>query len=206
MQLQNHLVIFAKLPRLYKVKRRLGTEIGHVPALNFYRATLLALIRRIRRGAKWRTWLAITPDSAVNRHDLWPRKLTCIAQGTGDLGDRMARAVKMLPPGKAIIIGSDIPDITTRMIVQAFNQLNQADVVLGPAEDGGYWLIGLNKKARKFSIFKNIRWSTSHVLKDTILNISSDSKICYIDLLRDIDDGNAFFNWRKTHQFQGGKI
>src|SRR3712207_3493637 len=136
------LIIFAKAPVLGQVKTRLAATIGDEAALAFYCQTLTDVVNRLDGGGPWRTRLAVTPDEAVGKAHLWPTATPRVAQGSGDLGTRMgrflARATRTAP---VAIVGSDIPGLTAAHIEQAFQALRRHDLVLGPATDGGYWLI-----------------------------------------------------------------
>src|SRR5437762_1534665 len=82
--------------------------------------------------------LAVTPDRALRRARLWPREVAIAAQGEGDLGRRMRRALAACPPGPAVLIGSDIPALAAHHIADAFRLLGRHDLVFGPAGDGGF--------------------------------------------------------------------
>lgn len=185
-----HLVIFARLPRLGRGKRRLARDIGAVEALRFQRAMLASLLRRLGRDPRWTTWLGITPD----RSGPWPRGIATLPQGGGDLGQRMARIARNLPPGPVVIIGSDIPDIAASDIAAAFRALGPTSAVFGPATDGGYWLVGLRRHPRFIDPFANVRWSSEHALADTLANLTN-KEVAMLRTLSDIDDGDA---WRRN--------
>lgn len=185
-----HLVIFARLPRLGQGKRRLARDIGAIEALRFQRVMMARLLRRLGRDARWTTWLGITPD----RSGPWPRGVATFPQGGGDLGRRMARVARYLPPGPVVIIGSDIPDIATSDIAAAFHALGANEAVFGPAPDGGYWLVGLRRRPRFIDPFAKVRWSSEHALADTLANLF-DKKVAMLRTLSDIDDGEA---WRRN--------
>ncbi|MDA0787020.1 MAG: DUF2064 domain-containing protein, partial [Proteobacteria bacterium] len=146
--MRGHLVIFARTPRRGAVKRRLAADIGDGPALAFYRRTLHDVTRRLGADPRWRTWLAVTPDTDATRPGLWPAVpgMQVIPQGRGDLGVRMARPMMTLPPGPVLIVGTDIPDITRGHIADGFAALGTHDFVFGPAADGGYWLVGARRR------------------------------------------------------------
>jgi hypothetical protein len=198
-----HLVIFAKAPGLGRAKRRLGREIGASEAARFYRRTLERTIARCGRDRRWRTWLWITPDREPG-HPAWTvagRPLTKIGQGSGDLGARMARPFKSLPPGPVVLIGSDIPTVTPAMIATAFRALGRHDLVFGPAADGGYWLIGA-KRVRPWprGIFAGVRWSSAQALADTLANVEDRFTIGLVDTLEDIDDAGSYERWKETSE------
>lgn len=198
MSLHGTLVIFAKAPRLGRVKTRLGRDIGMVRAWGFYRHALNRLIRRLAGDPRWRTVIAVAPDTAV--HDpVWPNGVGRMAQGSGDLGQRMQRVFDTLPPGPVVIIGADIPGIRPRHIADAFAALGSHDAVFGPAEDGGYWLVGLSRRPRVLQIFSGVRWSGPHALADTKRNLCNAS-IFALNTLFDVDNGKDFrrFSGKET--------
>jgi len=133
-----HLVVFARVPRRGAVKRRLAAGIGDAAALRFYRGRLAELLRGLAPDRRWHCWLALTPP----RQPLGMRlpcaaSLRRLAQGRGDLGQRMARPFAILPPGPVLLIGSDIPELKADHVARAFRLLGAADFVFGPAADGG---------------------------------------------------------------------
>jgi glycosyltransferase A (GT-A) superfamily protein (DUF2064 family) len=164
---RRHVVIFARAPRLGTVKRRLARDVGRIEALQFHRSATGALLRRLGADPRWTTWLALTPDrAAATGRGLWPGAYRLIPQGPGDLGRRMGGALKGLPRGPAVIIGADIPGITPRHLAEAFRLLGQNDWVIGPAEDGGYWLIGARRRPVLRLPFDKVRWGGPHALAD----------------------------------------
>jgi rSAM/selenodomain-associated transferase 1 len=172
------LIIFARAPRLGGVKRRLAREIGAVAALRFHRAQLARLGRELGRDRRWRSLLAATPDAAR-----FPTPLTRRPQGRGDLGSRMLRALSR--HRRAVLVGSDIPGLTAADIAAAFCALGRADAVFGPAEDGGYWLVGLGPR-RPERPFAGVRWSSEHALADTLVNFRRH-RVALLRPLRDVD-------------------
>lgn len=185
------LVIFARAPAMGRVKSRLARGIGQPAALAFYRAALRQLLKRVAEDRRWRTVLAVTPDGAARDTRLWPLRTARTAQGGGDLGARMGRALRESPKGAVVIVGADIPDVHAGHIAGAFAALGTADVVFGPARDGGYWLIGARGAARFTAMFRNVRWSTEYALADTRANLAR-WKITTIETLDDIDDEDAY--------------
>lgn len=197
--LQKHLVIYAREPRLGAVKRRLGRDIGAAAAAGFYRRTLRDVLWRLGRDARWRTWLAVTPDKAVDKGGMWPAPpgTSLVGQGAGDLGARMARTLAILPPGPVLIVGSDIPEVTCGDIAHAFAALGRHDLVFGPADDGGYWLVGARRRPiLPAGLFEHVRWSSKHALADTLANVPAGCSVAMADTLADVDDGDG---WRRWH-------
>jgi rSAM/selenodomain-associated transferase 1 len=193
MRSQRYLVIFVKAPVLGQVKTRLGAAIGEAEAQAFYRRETARLLHRLD-DRRWHLVLLVSPDQARSAA-FWPQRLPRITQGRGDIGDRMARAFHVLPPGPVVIAGSDIPAIERPMIANAFRALGTADAVFGPAADGGFWLVGLKARARHLPLFRGVRWSSPHALADTRANLASRS-VALIETLRDVDTKADYDAWR----------
>lgn len=195
MRRQRHLVVFARAPRLGAVKRRLAVGIGDLAALGFYRQTLARLLQRLGRGP-WRCWIGVTPPAACRLR--WPRPWRPFAQCSGDLGRRMTRAISDRPIGPVIIVGSDIPDIASAHIEDAFRALGRADAVFGAARDGGYWLVGCRRRPPLPHLFERVRWSTAHALADTMRNLGRHEAIVLDHVLDDVDDEAAYRHWQRA--------
>ena len=103
----------------------------------------------------------------------------------------MQRVFDRLPPGPAVIIGTDVPEITNSHIARAFAALGSNDAVIGPGEDGGYWLIGVRRSPRVPSVFSGVRLSSPHTLKDTLKNLKG-RKVAMLNTLADVDDGGSY--------------
>ena len=174
----------AKTPVLGRVKRRLGGEIGSVAALRFYRHCLNHTLLRLAQDKRWQTTIAVTPnrDRAARA---WGR-IGRVPQGEGDLGRRMQRLLAQMPPGPAIIVGSDIPQLGPGHVAEAFRLLRGADAVFGKAPDGGYWLVGLRRIPHVLKPFANVRWSGSHALADTLANLKG-KRVAFVATLGDVD-------------------
>ena len=173
-----------KEPRAGRVKTRLGRQIGMTAAAWWYRHQLRGLLRRLT-DPRWETVLAVAPDKAILSR-IWPQHLPRIPQGLGDLGQRMSRALKA-QDGPTLLIGSDIPDISRRHIADAFRALGQAQSVVGPAEDGGFWLIGLRHPNRaSATLFKGVRWSHTQTLAETLPTLPTP--VAQVALLSDVDE------------------
>ena len=182
---RRHLIIFAKPPRLGRVKRRLAADIGTMEALRFYRRNLAATLRMLGRDPRWQCWLFL--DRGAGR---WPSNLPRQLQARGDLGARMETALRALPQGSIVLIGSDIPGVSRSDIRHAFRGLGRSDVVFGPAEDGGFWLVGLANSRVAPDLFKDIRWSTEHALADCICNLARPPS--FTAMKCDVDNGEAY--------------
>lgn len=196
-----NLIIFVKTPQLGHVKSRLAVDIGSVQATRAYRTMSAALLRRLAYGPAFRRYVFVAPakNGALGR---WHRRFRRRQQSTGDLGARMADAFRRMPPGPSILIGSDIPTIDWSHLRAACRQLNNADVVFGPATDGGFWLVGFANFRRRGSAFKNIRWSGPNALSDTVNSLSAGQKVAFADQLDDVDTGA---DWRRYQHQKNAK-
>jgi uncharacterized protein len=182
----------AKRPVAGAVKSRLARGIGSAAALRFYRTTLTHTLLRLGRDPRWRTYLAVAPDVSV-AESCWPSTpmVTRVPQGHGDLGARMQSLVDRMPPGPVIIVGSDIPAVRPRHIAKAFHELGRADAVFGPAQDGGYWLVGLRRRPRRLVPFENVPWSTGQALSATLANLRGRF-LAFSSTLSDVDTAQDY--------------
>ena len=180
--MKDTVIVFARIPRLGTVKRRLARDIGQRAALRFHTATLLNLLRDLTAHGRFRTILALTPDRARCR---LPVDVERIGQGRGDIGQRMHRACARFPRRNVAIIGTDIPDAGAADLTGAFRALGSADAAFGPSMDGGFWLVALGPR-RPGKPFANARWSSTHALSDTLLNFQG-RRIVLGRRLRDVD-------------------
>jgi rSAM/selenodomain-associated transferase 1 len=187
-----HLVLFVRAPQWGVGKRRLARDLGDAAALRFERAMLALLLRRLGRDRRWQLRLAVTPDQAGRRARLWPRGVPVAAQGKGDLGARMRRALARCPPGPAVLIGSDIPALAPHHIAAAFRLLGNHDLVFGPAADGGFWLVGARRCPRLPPLFGPVRWSGPHALADVLDNLPRRVSVAFAARLADVDDAASY--------------
>lgn len=182
----NKLVVFVKAPRPGLVKTRLAQTIGDQTACAVYCELVAAVLDRI--GIISSVELRFSPDDAPDEIASWMRPgWTMRPQGVGSLGERMHRAfLERFESGarRVVIIGSDSPEISATDICEAWEALKSHDVVLGPAVDGGYWLIGLRGPCAE--LFEGISWSTDSVMRETLARIDH-AKLTF-RLLRHLND------------------
>lgn len=181
------IIIFIKNPILGKVKTRLAATIGDEQALDVYKQ-LLSKTHQITSPLNGNKYLYYS--DFIEEDDGWGNDLFIKKQQRGnDLGEKMHHAFKEVfqQNKQVIIIGSDCFDLTTNHIEEAFLQLEKNEVVIGPANDGGYYLLGLNKPNN--ALFSEIEWSTENVLSATIKKIE-DQKLAYhlLSELTDVDN------------------
>ena len=168
------LLIFLKEPVVGRVKTRLVPSIGQQGACEVYRACVELTLERL---SAWRseTILCIDPPEALERMrgsvgsswTLWPQR-------GADLGERLAAATdRAFGEGaeQVVVIGTDSPWLRHDDVLEAFDALQQADVVLGPTEDGGYYLMGLARRMPE--IFDGVAWSTDAVYRQTEVNANA---------------------------------
>jgi len=187
-----HLVLFVRAPQLGRGKRRLAREIGDVATVRFERLMIALLLRRLARDRRWRLRIAVTPDKARRHTRRWHRDIPAVGQGSGDLGVRMRRALTACPPGPVVLVGGDVPALGPRHIAAAFRLLGRHDLVFGPAEDGGFWLVGARRARRVPRLFDEVRWSGPYALADTLAGLPRRLKVGFAERLADVDDGDAY--------------
>jgi len=197
---KNALLIFTRNPELGKCKTRLAATVGDNAALDIYTFLLEHTVKITK---------CVTADKFVyysvklRENDFWePEIFQKKVQQGDDLGLRMELAFKEvfnLGYERAIIIGSDMYDMDTNDIDTAFKKLTDNDFVLGPAEDGGYYLLGMKKINTE--IFQNKKWGTSTVLSETLKDLKNKSvalleqknDVDYFEDIKDIEVFQEFF-------------
>ncbi|MGJ8733749.1 MAG: TIGR04282 family arsenosugar biosynthesis glycosyltransferase [Cellulophaga sp.] len=194
---KNLLLIFTRNPELGKCKTRLAAKTGDKTALDIYKFLLdhtVSVTQNLKNIDK-----QVHYSVAIRENDIWDASIyNKKLQNGDDLGIRMENAFKQgFADGyqNIIIIGSDMYDITKADLENAFNQLNKNNFVIGPATDGGYYLLGMKKL--NSAIFRNKKWGTDTVLKDTLNNLKDEKTILLeakndVDYYEDIKDIDAF--------------
>jgi|ERR1041384_4840991 rSAM/selenodomain-associated transferase 1 len=189
------LIVFVKAPRPGTVKTRLAVAIGPEEALAAYHQMVECVLASV--SALPGVELRFTPDEARNEIAAWLHPgWTAAPQGEGDLGDRLQRAFASAfatGAGRVVGIGSDCPEVTAADIHAAWDALSENHVVLGPARDGGYWLIGLSQPCP--ALFSGIHWSTDSVMKET-LDRARQAGLC-VHQLHELADVDTVAEWRE---------
>jgi rSAM/selenodomain-associated transferase 1 len=179
------LLIFTRNPELGKVKTRLAKTIGDADALQVYKDLLQHTMEQTQSVDCDKF---VFYDSAIIEGDIWKDAVYHKRiQSKGDLGHKMQAAFELLFEmgyTNCIIVGSDLFDLKSELIETAFTELHKNEVVLGPAEDGGYYLLGLKEIHR--ALFQNKDWGTSSVFADTLKDLEAQ-KIHLLPTLNDID-------------------
>ena len=196
---KNALIIFARNPELGKCKTRLAKVIGNEAALEIYKY-LLNHTAEISEKIKADKFVFYSDD--IKKEDLWNKDIfrKKLQYGT-DLGARMENAFTelfQLNYEKVIIIGSDLLDLNTKHVDDAFQLLETNELVIGPAKDGGYYLLGM--KTLHLNVFKNKDWGTSTVFKETIKDIQN-SNYALMEELNDIDTFEDIKPYQQLRKF-----
>jgi rSAM/selenodomain-associated transferase 1 len=214
MPLKSALGIFFRSPALGKVKKRLAYEIGEDAALKAYESMLNATIENVSKlkgidiygfyegeitSLNFRMPSDNPPIPPLEKSGKEGfEKLPLVAQEGGNLGERMYKAIQwFFDKGyqKVLLIGTDSPDLPLFFIKEAFQKLDSYELVIGPSEDGGYYLIGMKEPLEM--VFKNMEWGSDTVLNDTILHVHTAKKSYFLlSEWYDIDDFNTLNRWR----------
>ncbi|MBW4693355.1 MAG: TIGR04282 family arsenosugar biosynthesis glycosyltransferase [Lyngbya sp. HA4199-MV5] len=205
------LIIFTRYPEPGKAKTRLIPALGAEAAADVHRQMTEFTLTQVKpllgsRSLTVEVWFA--GGDRIQMEAWLGSGLHYQPQPDGNLGDRMTQAFQSTfdsGVAAAVIIGTDCPELTEVLLEKAFQALQQTDVVLGPATDGGYYLIGLRQAIP--DLFQAIAWSTDHVLQKTVaiaenLNLS----LTLLPMLTDVDrpeDLPIWEKWKNTRSTDG---
>lgn len=187
----DRLIIFVKLPEKGRVKTRLSAVLGEDAVLELYKCFVEDIIAAVSQLG-CRPLIAYHPEDAGAKIAAWlGDENDYFAQAGADLGTRMSNAFqRVFGQGtlRAVLIGSDFPDLPAEIINQAFSSLQANDAVIGPAKDGGYYLIGFRHEAFLSRVFEGVSWSTAEVFEQTMSIIAQQGlNIHQLPIWRDID-------------------
>lgn len=208
---ENSLIVFIKYPEFGKVKTRLAQNMGDEFAYKFYESCVNYTLSEINKIDSKNIevnlfFSSLAPEKKIEKWN--EEKFNIYEQNGIDLGERMQNAFRTIFNNsckKAIIIGTDLPDISQTIIYNSFALLDRYDVVIGPSNDGGYYLLGMKEYYPQ--IFDEIKWSTNEVLKSTLDKLLKEKiKTKIIDELIDIDTKDDLETWiignkEKDHPF-----
>ena len=177
-------IVFVKNIKLGKVKTRLAKSIGNLGAFEVY-SELVKVTENATNNLKIDTHIYFS-EAIVEAK--WKNNFKTTQSGA-DLGERMKNAfINGFNAGynRIVLIGSDLPDIESKHIEAGLNKLKETEVVFGPAEDGGYYLIGLSKMHE--CVFDNKPWSQTHLLEETLAELQKNNiNFSKLEVLNDID-------------------
>lgn len=182
---KNLILIFAKNPVAGRVKTRLAKDVGEKKALQVYQYLLDHSAKVTSRvNASKQVWYA----DHIKEKDIWDNEVFEKKLQSGDhLGERMENAFRSaFAEGyeKVVIVGTDLYDIQPADIDKAFQKLDEFSAVIGPAKDGGYYLLGMNSMITK--VFRNKKWSTDSVFRETMTDLQ-DHNTYQLEVRNDID-------------------
>lgn len=167
----NGVLVFVKYPTPGRVKTRLAKELGDERAAELYKRFVVDILDTLG-DLDVRLKILFSPPDAEQEFRLWlGDEYTYAAQDGEDLGQRMKNSLgEALADGfaRAIVMGSDSPDVPGDYVMEAFSSLDSSDAVIGPCSDGGYYLIGFSKESFLPEAFEDIDWSTPEVLEQTV--------------------------------------
>jgi rSAM/selenodomain-associated transferase 1 len=193
------LILFVRYPSPGKVKSRLAESMGENAAMNFYRICAEKTFNECSHvDSKVKCYIFFSDKNDAEATQEWAGgRFYFSPQISGDLGERIKAALKEVfgyGATRVIVMASDVPDLSTRIIKEAINTLANNDLVVGPTFDGGYYLLGMKSLHEEF--FTNISWSTPKVLGQTTkIAERLGLTITHLSVLRDIDTINDLREW-----------
>ena len=194
------ILLFVKFPGEGGVKTRLAKDIGPGFVQTLCRNFVLDLLETLKKS-KWPIIIYFHPPESGNAVSGWLGKNYLYAPQSGaDLGERMKNAFKDAFAGvfsKAVIIGSDMPDLKMSVLSKAFSALDSDDVVIGPAVDGGYYLMGFKQACFLPEVFEGIPWGTDSVFRDTLKILRK--RRCSVNMLTELRDVDTIDDLRALY-------
>ncbi len=192
---RDHLIIFVRNPIIGKVKTRLAATLGDEKTIAIY-LKLLEHTRSISMGLQCDRSVFCDEKPALGPEWKTDDFFITVQRGN-DLGERMSNAFKEVfeeGASSMIIIGCDCPGLSTKIIDEGFEKLKEFDLVIGPAKDGGYYLLGMKRPI--LQLFEDMKWSTSSVFDETMITASQLGLSIYrLPVLADIDEEEDLKNY-----------
>ncbi|PIN74859.1 hypothetical protein COV18_05565 [Candidatus Woesearchaeota archaeon CG10_big_fil_rev_8_21_14_0_10_37_12] len=183
------ILFYVKYPKKGYVKTRLAKNFGEEETLKLYRCfveDMMLTLEHVQSDIR----ICFTPEDKKKAFQKWlGNHHSFFVQKGKDLGERLKNSFIEAFNAKydrVIVLGSDSPDLPAEMVTEAFEKLETHDVVIGPAEDGGYYLLGFKKEQFTHGVFDNISWSTKKVFQETI-NKLKRKNVCVLPTWTDID-------------------
>jgi rSAM/selenodomain-associated transferase 1 len=202
------LLFFVKYPQNGKVKSRLQDSLASEKIIELYKHFVMDILTTIQSINIPFIICFYPPDKESSVMNWLGSHYSYQKQQGIDIGERMKDSFKKtFSQGyqKVVLIGSDIPDLPSEILISAFSLLNKYDVVLGPSEDGGYYLIGFTNTGFSPQIFHNISWNTNLVFEQTINIVKEqEGQVHLLPTWNDIDtisDLKKMYNKHKTSEF-----
>ncbi len=196
------MIFFLKYPEKGRVKTRLSRVLGEEFVYELYRCFIDDILSEAKKCPHDIIISCFACSSSEISHFLGEEFIYEDQRGN-DLGERMYNALSdAFSRGydQVVLFGSDIPDISERILDKAFDSLDHHDLVIGPSADGGYYLIGCNRDSFRKELFYDVTWSTSLVFFETLNKIEKLSLSCFIlDELFDIDEVNDLKAFYRQH-------
>lgn len=205
-------LLFIKAPLMGQVKSRLAADVGEEIALGLYKNFVLDMINTLEESGHFFR-ICYHPPKEEKAVSAWLGPYyPYMPQLGNDLGAKMGGAFnRIFSEGfdSGVLIGSDVPDMPSTMVQEAFESLKHSDVVIGPAADGGYYLVGFNQDSFLPRVFDGIPWSTNTVYQETIRILQAASmRVHYLPRWRDVDalgDLRALFDRSRNSTFAQSK-
>lgn len=201
MKTKRHLIVYAKQPSPGYAKTRLGTAIGKEQAAGVYARLLYTyLLDLLQAGLAGITVeLSVASPAEIPYFAAAFPELVVCSQVVGDLGQRMAASFEQAfaaGSDAVVLTGSDIPRLDSQIVRAAFRALETTPVVIGPACDGGYYLIGM--RAPGAPLFEGVEWSSQYTLAQTEALVQAQGlTLSYLPEQRDLDTQEDFDHWRQ---------
>lgn len=184
-------LIFIKYPFFGEVKSRLSINFGKNLTVTLYQKFVQDSLEMLKR-TNYSVIICYYPQDRIIEFKKWlGNKFEFIPQEGNNLGERLKNCfIKGFELGynNLVVIGSDSPDLSEKIIHESIEKLNDYETVIGPSEDGGYYLIGFTNQSFSQKVFDNINWSTSGVFEETIYKLKSErKKIFILEKWHDVD-------------------
>jgi rSAM/selenodomain-associated transferase 1 len=204
--IQRRVLLFVRAPELGRVKTRLEKKMDAATVLRLYRCFVQDIIETLATGG-YDMIVFFTPPHKGSAVQAWLGDTVPVQAQTGKtLGDRMRNAFSDVFAGgvdQAVLMGSDFPDLDNGIIDKSFEYLKQKESVIGPAEDGGYYLIGFRKNRFNNDLFSDVDWGSASVFRQTLGKIHAAGLSCHtLPSWQDIDthdDLVAFYHRSKAN-------